>query len=51
MHQAKLWVIQVYKLAKKFNQKILIAEAFIQHHRAVQLLTAIPRLARVPFWP
>jgi len=39
MHQAKLWAIQVFKLAK-----INIADVFIQHHRAVQPLTAIPRL-------
>jgi len=42
MHQAKLWASQAFE--GKF-----IADTYIQYHRAVQLLTTIPRLAKLPF--
>jgi len=47
LHQAKLWATQVFELAKikgKFT-----AGAFVQHHRAVQPLTVIVRLAKPSF--
>ena len=48
MDPLRLWAIQTFKLAEmKGNAK----QTSIQHHRAVQPLTAIPRLAKLQFGP
>jgi len=48
MHRAKLWASsEAFELAK--NEGKFTADTFIQYHRAVKPLTAIPRLAKPPF--
>ena len=48
MHKAKLWATQVFTLAK-MKGNLQQTCTFIQHHIAVQPLTAIPRPAKPPF--